>query len=370
METITNAVSAATNAASNLIYGDQTKADEAVETTKNNETAGKEPISGVEGKGTKSDPFDQGNDSAAPLATANDKTTFLDYKNNETGGKEPISGAQGLGTAKEPFDQGNDGKATVMDKSTGSEPFLKLDPDTKPMTDSPAGGPTGGDPKIYSDTPDATYTGMKIVPLNPDAKTSNTGATPASTTTETTGTTGITDKAGVSDQVWKDTPIDDISRSGAPGSGPKGPAHVTPAAPDSTATTSTTTADSAIKTSAPDTVTASSDKYARSSSLTNPTDSLRDTPEWTSTGVSPSGGEHLDAAKKAEAATKTTDPSSSTTTTGDSKTGIAEDKTARKSESGKSPELSTTTSNDEKSGKMSHLKEKMKNKLHIGSKDK
>jgi hypothetical protein len=275
-----------------------------------------------------------------------------------------------------------------MDKSTGSEPFLKLDPDTKPMTDSPAGGPTGGDPKIYSDTPDATYTGMKIVPLNPDAKTSNTGATPASTTTETTGTTGITDKAGVSDQVWKDTPIDDISRSGAPGSGPKGPAHVTPAAPDSTATTSTTTADSAIKTSAPDTVTASSDKYARSSSLTNPTDSLRDTPEWTSTGVSPSGGEHLDAAKKAEAATKTTDPSSSTTTTGDSKTGtwmqktrnvmggadgvagIAEDKTARKSESGKSPELSTTTSNDEKSGKMSHLKEKMKNKLHIGSKDK
>jgi hypothetical protein len=63
METITNAVSAATNAASNLIYGDQTKADEAVETTKNNETAGKEPISGVEGKGTKSDPFDQGNDS-------------------------------------------------------------------------------------------------------------------------------------------------------------------------------------------------------------------------------------------------------------------------------------------------------------------
>jgi hypothetical protein len=281
-----------------------------------------------------------------------------------------------------------------MDKSTGSEPFLKLDPDTKPMTDSPAGAPTGGDPKIYSDTPDATYTGMKIVPLNPDAKTSNTSATPASTTTETTA---ITDKAGVSDQVWKDTPLDDISRSGAPGSGPKGPAHVTPAAPDSTATTSTatTTADSAIKTSAPDSVTASSDKYAKSSSLTNPTDSLRDTPEWTSTGVSPNGGEHLEEAKKAEATkaevTKTTDsssPATATATASDSKTGtwmqktrsvmggadgvagIAEDKTARKSESGKSPELSTTTSNDEKNGKMSHLKEKMKNKLHIGSKDK
>jgi hypothetical protein len=72
METITNAVSAATNAASNLIYGDQSKAGDAAETTKNNETAGKEPLSGVEGEGTKSDPFDQGN-------TTGEFTNILGY---------------------------------------------------------------------------------------------------------------------------------------------------------------------------------------------------------------------------------------------------------------------------------------------------
>ena len=34
--------------------------------------------------------------------------TFLDYQNNETAGKEPVSGELGKGTVTEPFDQGND----------------------------------------------------------------------------------------------------------------------------------------------------------------------------------------------------------------------------------------------------------------------
>lgn len=61
METITNLASNAASTASKLIYGDQTKTDETVDQTKNNETAGKEPISGEQGAGTATQPFDQGN---------------------------------------------------------------------------------------------------------------------------------------------------------------------------------------------------------------------------------------------------------------------------------------------------------------------
>jgi hypothetical protein len=71
METITNLANTAVGTASKLIYGDQTtktedKTADAVETTKNNETAGKEPVSGVEGKGTATQPFDQGNARKSP----------------------------------------------------------------------------------------------------------------------------------------------------------------------------------------------------------------------------------------------------------------------------------------------------------------
>jgi hypothetical protein len=57
METITNAASTVTATVSNLIYGQPTKENE----TTTNETGGKEPISGEQGKGTISEPFDQGN---------------------------------------------------------------------------------------------------------------------------------------------------------------------------------------------------------------------------------------------------------------------------------------------------------------------
>ena len=55
METISNIASTATTTVSNLIYGNQDAA------TKTNETAGKEPVSGLTGKGTVNDPYDQGN---------------------------------------------------------------------------------------------------------------------------------------------------------------------------------------------------------------------------------------------------------------------------------------------------------------------
>jgi len=347
METITNLASNAAGAASKLIYGDQTKADEAADQTKNNETAGKEPISGEQGQGTVTQPYDQGN-LATPLATA-DKGTFLDYSNNETAGKEPVSGELGKGTVTEPFDQGNDAKATekAAEKTSGTDEFLKLDPTTKGPTETMT--ETSTDPKIYSDSKDPSYIGMPIVPLNPDAATSNTGAT-----SSTTQATGITDKAGVTDKLWKDTPLDDISRSGAPGAGPTGPSDVTPAAPGSTATT-TTSPDPAIKTTAPDSVTGASSTYAGGAGTDTKTDAEkasanRDTPEWTSTGV-PSDSSNFEAAAAKQNAAS----------------GMTGEHSGRKSESA---DLTTSPSGEEKGGKMSHLKEKMKNKLHIGSKDK
>jgi hypothetical protein len=57
METITNLASTAATTASKLIYGDNTTA-----ATTQNETAGKEPISGEQGKGTATEPFDKGNE--------------------------------------------------------------------------------------------------------------------------------------------------------------------------------------------------------------------------------------------------------------------------------------------------------------------
>lgn len=147
METITNLASTAATTASKLIYGDQPKTEEAVEQTKDNETAGKEPISGEQGQGTVTQPYDQGN-LATPLAAA-DKGTFLDYQNNETVGKEPVSGELGKGTVTEPFDQGNDSKATekAAEKTSTSDEFLKLDPTTQGPTETKT--ETSTDPKIY-----------------------------------------------------------------------------------------------------------------------------------------------------------------------------------------------------------------------------
>jgi len=53
METISNLATTAATTASKLIYGEQPAAT--------NETAAKEPLSGEQGKGTPTDPFDHGN---------------------------------------------------------------------------------------------------------------------------------------------------------------------------------------------------------------------------------------------------------------------------------------------------------------------
>jgi hypothetical protein len=70
METITNAVSSVASTASKLVYGDQTKTDTDNTTrTENNETGGKEPVSGVQGSGTIAEPYDQGNARRSTLSS-------------------------------------------------------------------------------------------------------------------------------------------------------------------------------------------------------------------------------------------------------------------------------------------------------------
>ena len=60
METITNAVNAVSGTVTKAIYGEQ-KPEATTTTTTGNETGGSEPVSGVQGKVTATDPYDQGN---------------------------------------------------------------------------------------------------------------------------------------------------------------------------------------------------------------------------------------------------------------------------------------------------------------------
>lgn len=278
METISNIASTATNTVSSLIYGDQTK---------KNETAGTEPVSGKEGKGTVTEPYDQGN---APTPAADDKNTFLDYSKT---GKE-----------------GED--ATT---STSQKEFLQLSPEVDTSKSATQASTT-------TSKDETTSTGLPIIPLTPDAATSGQTST-SKDAAETTGPAGITDK------VWKDTPLDDISRSGAPGAGPAAPESVTVATPETTDKSATATA--ADKTT---TTTSTSDPLAKS---------IVPKPETTTSDT------HKDTPAKDSSATS----------------GIVGEKPHHKSE----PTVSSPSS-EEKTGKMSHLKEKLKDKLHIGSKDK
>jgi hypothetical protein len=52
--------------------------------------------------------------------------------------------------------------------------------------------------------------------------------------------TGITDKAGVTDKVWKSTDLDEVKASGAPGAGPAAPDYKA-ATPDTSLTSNTPT---------------------------------------------------------------------------------------------------------------------------------
>lgn len=320
METITNIASTATSTVSNLIYGDQSKNNE----TANNETGGKEPISGEEGKGTATEPFDKGNAgqpsffstccttstdriTATPLDTTADRKTFLDYANTETSSKEPVSGQEGKDTT-----------------TSGSDEFLKLNPKLgEPSHEE-------GAPKIHTNTADTTYTGMPIVPLNPDVATSGPDTTSA----------GTTEKTGVTDKLWKETALDDISRSGAPGAGPTAPSSETYQGSATPLKAPNATETNAIK-----------ESKERAEESLDGTVSPKTT---TSTGGA-----------VGESKSTWTQKAGHLLSRADGVAGLVGEKPTHKSE----PTVGSPAS-DEKSSKMSGLKNKLKDKLHISSKDK
>ncbi|KAL2860700.1 uncharacterized protein BJX67DRAFT_329308 [Aspergillus lucknowensis] len=114
METITHAVQNASHAFWDEVdslrhtAGEQRQGTHAAQ-------HGEEPISGVQGKGTATDPYDSGNKEEQPSA------------------EEPLSGVQGTGTALDPYDAGNRDEQAGAPKSkantaVGSEPVSSITP--------------------------------------------------------------------------------------------------------------------------------------------------------------------------------------------------------------------------------------------------
>ena len=187
---------------------------------------------------------------------------------------------------------------------------------------------------------------MPIVPLDPDVATS--GPTP--TSSSVTGSTAATENTGATDKVWKETPLDDLSRVGAFGAGPTAPdPSVTPAAPGSMVTATETS-------SAPNTAAIVPEHGA----LKESKDHDGSVSPRTSAPLNIAAGEPKGAwiHKAGHILSKA-----------DGVAGLVGEKPAHKLESNKPTEPLSPTS-EEKSSKMSHLKEKLKDKLHIGSKDK
>jgi len=293
METITNAASAVVGTASNLIYGQPAKENETPTTA--------------------------------------------------TGG-EPVSGEQGKGTATEPFDQGN--KETSGNTSYKQDDFLKQDPaigkPTKSFGDNVAGA------KGESSLP--------IIPLNPDV------ATSSSTTT------------GDSDKAWKPTALDEVKPEGAPGAGPAAPSNVTPATGDVSSSTSDKKVDEPTTKDTTDSTPAekkeeskapAADEPPKQHSVGNNIDKILDS--------QPKSKHTVDDAEASDPHSKMTGKTVRQTDAsqhGESANtkSLADDKTPSKQASHGSGQTGESGEGAEKT-KLS-TKEKLKQKLHIGHKDK
>jgi len=345
METISNIASTATTTVSNLIYGNQDAA------AKTNETAGKEPVSGLTGKGTVNDPYDQGNSESA------------------------------------------------LEKNTTSTTGSGLDTSTRVV--EPTGSIQGPDDLIKA--------------YNKEAGDS----------TSATTATGITDKAGVTDKVWKPTDVDAVTPSVtdptiAPETGVG--AHASTDSPaggkdtlwrgvDAYKDPSSTSATTTGPTSTGSTITGSEPTHSASGESTTggPKGDIEAEPRHYSVGdltsgketpPKPAGGNVTTSANTASPSDSKTGesaispPDLSTTSPGDKPdysadtqqpspnsggligeraghggpaTGVEADKDDGKHAGKQTSTISPSGGDDdEKSGKMDKLKDKLKNKLHIG----
>jgi hypothetical protein len=202
--------------------------------------------------------------------------------------------------------------------------------------------------------------------------------------------TSGTDKTGISDKVYKETPLDDIKLSGAPGAGPSAPEY-TPATPEtnvSPATSDKPTEHSGVDT-AKDSTPSATPKESSSSKkegVDSEIDAILNKTPKAEHSVDDHAAEnphakmtnktvrHTEASKPGEGG----EPKSTfirkarhILSSADGVAGLVAETSGHKSDSRKSSEAASPTGGDEKSGKkMSALKDKLKDKLHIGSKDK
>jgi hypothetical protein len=265
--------------------------------------------------------------------------------------------------------------ATSGTTSYKQDDFLKLDLVAGKPTESFGDNQTGV--KGESSLP--------ILPLNPDAASMGAG----STTITSSSSTGVTDKAGA-DHVWKPTALDEVKPEGAPGAGPAPPANVTPATGDlSTATTSKTdeptvrdTPSSAIATTPAPKESSSSpapkepavhsvgsdiDKILESQPKSQHTvnDSEASDPHSKMTGKTVRQTEPSQQGESANSKSTWTQQFGNTVNTAYDVPGLATEKTGNRSASHGSGDAG-----DDNEGKKLSTKEKLKQKLHIGHKDK
>ncbi|KAF1359659.1 hypothetical protein EJ07DRAFT_178112 [Lizonia empirigonia] len=287
-------------------------------------------------------------------------------KTNETGGKEPVSGQMGKGTIDEPYDQGN--SESALDRNTTSTASTDIEP-------SRVVEPTGSTQKpedlikaYNNEAGDSTF--------------SNTG--PGSTAT------GITDKAGVTDKVWKPTDVDAVNPSVAdPNAAPEHGVGLESTSSPSTGKDTLWRGVDAYKD------TSSTGPTSEESTSGGPKGAIDPEPKHYSIGDLTTGTETPPKSvdnTTSNSASKTSDsavspPDLSTTSPGTKPnysadthqpSGLASEKAGhggpQSAQSGATPanhssSISPSGDDDEKSGKLSGLKDKLKTKLHIGSKD-
>lgn len=190
METITSAATNAATAASKAIWGEQTA-------TQQNETGGKEPISGETGKGTPNEPYDQGN---SDNATSPETTNTLTSQSNDT--NTPNTDSKDT-----PDVFKNTNTFTTVDKDTPSHSYDKDTP-----SHSNDKNPFPADSK---DTPSTTMSSH--TPINPNSAATGGGVDPLRTT-EKTGVIG--DHTGDAPKTDTFSPTERSSNPGAaPASG-------------------------------------------------------------------------------------------------------------------------------------------------------
>ncbi|KAF3039265.1 hypothetical protein E8E11_006607 [Didymella keratinophila] len=349
METISNLASTVTSTASNLIYGNQDTA------TKTNETAGLEPVSGQTGKGTVDEPYDQGNSEVAldKNTTSTTGTGIESSKVTEPAGSiqkpEDLIKAYNTEAGDVTTTTGASSSATgITDKAGVTEQIWKptdvdavkpsvTDPAAAPETGAGAETSTGKDTlwrgvDAYKDTsssgPDA---GTGVKPLEPTSTSTGSTITGSEPTRLTSGESTTGGPKGDIDAEPRNYSIGDLT------SGKETPPK--PVGDNTTSTTSNTepkSSESAI--SPPD--------------LSNT--SPGEKPDYTADTHKPtpnSGG--LVGERAGHGGPSSGIDSSNQGTAGEKK----------------SSSISPSGDDDEKSGKMDKLKDKLKTKLHIGSKD-